>query len=32
MEKSKKEIEHYFEGERSFEELLLELVVIKLNN
>lgn len=30
MEKTKKEIEHHFEGEESFEELLLELIVIKV--
>lgn len=30
MEKSEKQIEFYYEEEKSFEEVLLELVVIKI--
>lgn len=32
MKKQEKEIQHSFEGEGSFEEVLLELVMIKLND
>jgi len=30
MEKQKKEIEYYFEGEKGLEEVLFELVIIKM--
>lgn len=32
MEKSKKEIEHHFQGEKSFQEILMELIVVKIAN
>ncbi len=32
MDKWDKEVDFYFKGEQSFEEVLLELIIIKIND